>query len=273
MSSIKRPLLLSLGLILTTTLAAQAHTLRVLVNRPVVEQGAKGTVYLSYGHLLPVDELIDAEALALLQLHTPTGSVKPLRTSGKSLHANEVIFDEPGLYQAATARKPLVYSTYTDASGKQAFARVPKSELKLPEGGKLLLGTKGHQYSKALILSGEALGPSPAPLGHKLEIVVESQLGKQGYSADQPIKARVLFQGKPLAGVKVDAASTTLSPDGLPETAAETDSDGRVTLELPEPGIWVLNVTYKFDSAPGDRQAFDIESYVATFAIPIAEEK
>ncbi|WP_406693960.1 DUF4198 domain-containing protein [Singulisphaera sp. Ch08] len=273
MNSIKRPLLLSLGLVLATALATQAHTLRVLVNRPVVEQGKKGTVYLSYGHLLPVDELIDAEALALLQLHTPTGSVKPLAMTGKSLHANEVIFDEPGLYQAATARKPLIYCTYTDASGKPAFARVPKSEFKLPEGGKFVLGAKGHQYSKALILCGETSSQAPAPLGHTLEIVVESQPGKQGYSADAPVKARVLFQGKPLAGVKVDAASTTLSPDGLPETAAETDSEGRVTLELPEPGTWILNVTYKRDSAPADRQAFDIESYVATFAIPIAEDK
>lgn len=272
MSTFKRPLL-TLGLVLVTALAAQAHTLRVLVNRAVVEPGKKVTIYLNYGHLLPVDELIDAEAVSSLQLHTPNGSVKPLPTSGKSLHANEVIFDAPGLYQPATVRKPLVYCTYTDATGKPAFARVPKNEFKLPEGGKFVLATKGHQYSKALILCGEASAQSPAPLGHRLEIVVESLIGKLGYSADAPVKARVLFDGKPLSGIKVDAASTTLSPDGLPETAAETDADGRVSLELPEPGTWVLNVTHKFDSAPGDRKAFDVESHVATFAIPVAEEK
>ena len=272
MRSIQRPLL-SFGLVLAIALTTQAHTLRVLGNRAVVETGKKGTIYLSYGHLLPVDELIEADALAQHQLHTPSGSIKPLTHSGKSLHANEVVFEEPGLYQAVVTRKPLVYCTFTDASGKQAFARLPKHELKLPEGGKLILGTKGHQYSKALLLSGDAPAKSPEPLGHELEIVVESKLGTQGFSVDEPVKARVLFQGKPLAGVKVDAASTTLSPDGLPETAAETDSEGRVTLELSEPGVWVLSVTHKVDSAAGDRKAFDVNSYVASFAIPTAETK
>jgi hypothetical protein len=32
-------------------------------------------------------------------------------------------------------------------------------------------------------------------------------------------------------------------------------------------------VRHQIDSAPADRQAFDVESYVASVAVPVAEEK
>lgn len=265
--------LVLLGLGLVVPLASQAHTLRVFVNRLVFEPGKKGTIYVGYGHLLPVDEVIAAEELDQFQLHGDKGAVKPLTKSGRSLHSNEVVFEEPGLYQAELTRKPLIYCSYTDAAGKPGFVRQPKNTAKLPAGATLKLSARSHQFSKAVVLCGEGSGRTAGPLGHPLEIVVESALGQQGYSADAPLKVRVLFDGKPLAGVKVDAASFTLSPDGLPETASETDSDGRTTLELPEPGAWVLSVVHKFDSAAADRAAFDQESYTASIAIPVAEDK
>lgn len=272
MRSLKSALIL-FGLVLAVPLATQAHTLRVLLNRLVIEPGKKGTIYIGYGHLLPIDEVIGAEELDQFQLHTNTGSVKPLTKAGRSLHANEVVFEAPGLYQAELARKPLIYCSYTDSTGKPGFIRQPKNVAKIPAGATLKLSARGHQFSKALVLCGEGSGQVAAPLGHLLEIVVESQLGKEGFSADSPLKVRVLFEGKPLPGVKVSAASVTLSPDGLPESASETDAQGRTTLELPEPGIWVLDVRHQIDSAPADRQAFDVESYVASVAVPVAEEK
>lgn len=272
MCPLKR-LIPSLGLLLATALPAQAHSLRVIVTRPVQEPGHKGTVYLCWGHLLPVDELVAAEDLGQFELLTPSGSTRPLEVSGRSLQANEATFDEPGLYQAVATRKPSVFTSYADAAGKVSFARLPKSEVKVPEGGKINLSARGQQFSKAVVICGDPVDGAMTPIGHALEIVVEGRAGKKGYSADEPLKARVLFRGKPLAGVKVFAASTTLNPDGAAGTSAETDAEGRVELDLAEPGTWVLEVSHKLDAAPEDRASFDTESYLATLAIPIAGEK
>jgi uncharacterized GH25 family protein len=263
----------SLGLVLATALSAQAHSLRVIVTRPVQEPGRKGTVYLCWGHLLPVDELVAAEDLGLFQLHTPSGSTRPLESSGRSLQANEVTFDEPGLYQVAATRKTSVYTSYADATGKIAFARLPKSEVKVPEGGKINSSAKGQQFAKAVVISGDSANRAMAPLGHALEIVVEGSPGPKGYSPDEPMRVRLLFHGKPLAGVKVSAANTRLNPDGGPEVSAETDAEGRVALDLAEPGTWVLEASHKVDASPEDRRSFDFDSYLATLSIPVAGEK
>jgi len=259
-------------LLLTVPLAAQAHSLRVLANRLAQEQGKKVTAYLNYGHLLPVDEVIAAKEVTFLQARTPSQSVKPLELTGRSLHSNEMILEETGVYQLESIRKTLVYTKYVESSGKPAFARVSKDQFKLPEGAKEAQTTRSRQYSKALLISGSAPGKAIAPLGHELEIVLESKLGSLGLDPGQPVKVQVLFQGKPLANAKVTAASVTLSPDGLPESATETDSQGIASLELPEPGTWLLEVTHLFEAAAGDKGTLDFESYKASLAVPVAEE-
>lgn len=264
--------LLSLGLIGLVALPTQAHTLRVLVTRPVPQPGMRTTVYLSYGHLLPVDEVIPAEEVGPYQVHTPGGSTRALETAGKSLHANDVTFDEPGMYQVAVTRQPLTYVSYTEASGVTGFQRLPKNQAKLPDGAKLTSSARSYQFSKAVVLNELAEGAATPALGHPIEILVESKPTRRGYSADEPVRARVLFRGKPLAGVKVSAASTTRNPDGVPGVAGETDAEGRVALDLAEPGTWVLDVLHVVAADPADRAAFDNERFVATTSIPLTDK-
>lgn len=273
MSSRLKKALLLVGLSLVAALSAQAHTLRVLVTRPVTQPGFKNTAFLSYGHLLPVDEVIPADEVGAYQVHTPSGSVRPLEKTGRSVHANEVTFDEPGLYQVAVTRQPLTYVSYTDAAGKVGFARKSKNEFTLPDGAKLTASAKSYQFSKAVALHEVgAAGPATPTLGHPIEIVLDSRPGPLGYSADRPVQARVLFRGKPLAGAKVSAASTTRNPDGVASVAGETDADGKVALELIEPGTWVLDVLHLADSPAEARAGYDQERFVATLAIPVTDK-
>ena len=262
----------TLGLVAAVAVPTHGHTLRVLVTRPVPQPGMKNTVYLSYGHLLPVDEVIAADEVGPYQIHTPSGSIQPLQLAGKSLQANDVSFTEPGLYQVAVTRKPITYVSYTDAAGKTGSARVPKTEAKLPEGAKLTFSARSYNFSKAVVLNEVTSGTETPALGHPLEILVESKPGPKGYSADGKTQVRVVFRGKPLAGVKVGAASTTRNPDGLPEVSAETDSDGRASLDLVEPGTWVLDVLHVVEADPADRARFDNERFVATTSIPVTDK-
>lgn len=265
-------LMLTLILVGAAALTARAHTLRVLVTRPVTQLGMKNTAYLSYGHLLPLDEVIPAEEVGPYQVHGPDGAIRPLATAGKSVHAVDLALDVPGMYQVAVTRLPITYVAYTEASGKQSFQRLPKDQAKLPEGAKLTFSAKSYQFSKAVVLHELANGAATPTLGHPIEILVDTLPGKNGYSADEPVRARVLFRGKPLAGVKVSAASTTRNPDGIPGVAGETDAEGRVALDLVEPGTWVLDVLHVVESRPEDRAGFDNERFVATTAIPVTDK-
>ena len=144
--------------------------------------------------------------------------------------------------------------------------------MKLPEGAKLTFSARSFQFSKAIVLHELAAGAATPALGHPIEILVESKPGKGGYSADEPVRARVLFRGKPLAGVKVSAASTTRNPDGVPGVAGETDAEGRVALDLVDPGTWVLDVLHVVEAQPADRAGFDNERFVATTSIPVTDK-
>ncbi|WP_169977363.1 DUF4198 domain-containing protein [Tautonia rosea] len=266
--------LLTLSLFLLISGSAQAHSIAVIANNPATTPGGKVTVFLAWGHRLPVDELVSGNDLEQYQLHSPSGTVVPLKRDDRSFQANEIVLDETGLHQVTVVRAPSVFTMYTEASGKRVHARGPKSELKLPEGAQINLSARSSQFGKALILSGssESVAACP-PLGHALEIVLDSTPGMKGFSLDEPVRARVLFQGKPLAGVNVFAASTSLNPDGSPELSAVTDEEGRVALDLFEPGTWVLQASHRAEAPEDQRDSYDTESFLASFTIPVAADE
>jgi uncharacterized GH25 family protein len=252
--------------------AAQAHSTRVIASRPVVEPGRKTTVFIAWGHLLPVDELVSAEDLMAYRIHPPSGSATDLARSGRSLQANELTLEEPGVYQAEAARKQSVFTKYTTADGTSVFAPLPRNEVDLPEGATIDLSARSVQCAKALILCGSTSTAGPiAPLGHPLEIVLESTPGPKGFSPDEPVRARVLFHGEPVVGLRVLASSTTLNPDGLPEVSAETDADGRVSLDLDEPGTWIMEAVHRQPAPEGLLNSFDSESFLASFSMPVSD--
>lgn len=85
------------------------------------------------------------------------------------------------------------------------------------------------RYAKALVGSGG--GDFAKPLGYRLEIVPETL---------SPLRARLLYEGKPLADVLVTAIRR-----GNPESrfSARTDSAGRVVFPLPE-GVWLVKAVH-----------------------------
>jgi hypothetical protein len=73
--SMPRSLLVSMAsvvFVFASALGSQAHEIKALASQLVVEKpGAKTTIYLSWGHRLPVDDLIDAATLERYDLLTP----------------------------------------------------------------------------------------------------------------------------------------------------------------------------------------------------------
>jgi uncharacterized GH25 family protein len=121
------------------------------------------------------------------------------------------------------------------------------------------------RYAKSLLVAG---GAAPAArgwekkLGFALELVPERD--PAGIAAGASLPLILLRDGRPLAGAQVSARKR-----GQPATrlTARSDDHGRVSFQLPEPGVWMVNSVF-IRPVPGS--ADDWESLWAslTFEIP-----
>lgn len=153
----------------------------------------------------------------------------------------ERYLQEEGLGEISRRRAEL---GETHAPGREAYVRCAKALVSVEGSG------------------GSAQSASDAPAGLPLEIVLE-----QGAAAPAsgPVVARVLFEGRPIAGLRVVAVHEA-SPGELIELA--TDAEGRVTFPAAAPGAWMLTTLHM--TRTDERDDVDWKSYWAslTFARP-----
>ena len=122
-----------------------------------------------------------------------------------------------------------------------------------------------HNYKYAVHLSGPLAKPLPLFLDQIIQILpistIPQKLGK-------PLKVRVFFRGKPLAGTLVQPDEPT-DPDNVGQ---KTASDGTATINVRNQGLNVVVATFV---APSDDPAkYDRMEYKATlsFVLPHAPE-
>lgn len=99
--------------------------------------------------------------------------------------------------------------------------------------------------AKALLPVGD--GPSEGwdrVLGLTLELVPERDPFAQAKGGELPV--RLYYEGAPLAGALVEAMH-----DGAAASAGRTDADGRVTLRVAAPGLWVVAAVHLTAAPPG----------------------
>jgi uncharacterized GH25 family protein len=246
--------------------SVSAHEIKVMASRLVTEPGSRDTVYLSWGHILPIDLPIDAEAIKDYRLHTPSGSVSYLATEGYSLHANEVRVEEEGLYTAEATRHPSVYTVVVDENGQHRHVMAPKAEAQA-QGGTIDYSARSHQFAKALLISGDAHEEATKTLGHEFEIVPLD--GPEAWTAGADLRIRVLFRGEPAARQDVFARFIGFKPDLAWCFAIPTDNEGIATIRVDRAGTWVIRAQKTLPAAEEDRSQFDVESFTATVALEV----
>ena len=100
------------------------------------------------------------------------------------------------------------------------------------------------RYAKTLLRTGDA---KPAPIAHlpgfRYDIVPESN----PWSA-QPLRVRILFDGKPAPNMLVSAVHRD---DANARVQSRTDARGRVTLNLPKDGVWLIKSVYMIEAPKG----------------------
>ncbi|HET6971933.1 MAG TPA: DUF4198 domain-containing protein [Phenylobacterium sp.] len=127
-----------------------------------------------------------------------------------------------------------------------------------------LMSTKNFKYT--VHIAGPLSAPLPALPDQTLEIAPVSAAlpAKMG----QPMKLRVLYKGKPIAGVRV-LADMVNDPDSPP---LKTGKDGTVTIKVRNQGLNVVNAVYEGPSdEPAKAQRIEHEATLS-FVLPHAPE-
>jgi uncharacterized GH25 family protein len=244
----------------------RAHDLKVMLRQYLVEPGANDTVFISYGHVLPVGGPIDAATLDEYYLRTPSGSVLYLKKEGSSLQSNDVHIEEQGVYQAVAARQPSVWCEVVDANGNHSHHRGTRSKISR-ELGTVELATHSQTYAKALLISGKTADNPVEPLGHEIEIVPVAP--PREWRCGRDLQFKVLFQGKALSSAELLATYVGFKPDNAWCYATYSNAKGIAVLRPSQPGVWVLRVMRKRPAAKDKQADYDVESHTATLVLEV----
>ena len=243
---------------------AHSHDLRVLVASLAAAPGADDTVYVSYGHVLPVDQPIDADWLQDYHVKTPSGSFLTLVKEGTSLHSNVIHVEEQGTYQAVATQKPAVWTEVVDDKGVHTHVRAAKKAVK---GETAEHATLIKKYAKALLVSGPKGATPPEALGHELEIVPAE--ASTDWRAGRDLNFKVLYQGKPLPSADLVATYIGFKPDAAWCYATTSDPKGTAVVRPERAGTWVLRVKTTRPAAKDKQEEYDTEVVTATLVLEI----
>ncbi len=101
-----------------------------------------------------------------------------------------------------------------------------------------------YRYAKAVLRAGSGTGARyDQPFGYRYEIVPETDP-----TAQTPLRVRLLFEGKPLAGALVTAMHRD---DPSVRIQLRSDRQGRVTLNLPKDGVWLVKSVQMIEAPAG----------------------
>ncbi len=231
--------------------------------------GARGRVCARIGEHFPASmNAVSADRLERFAVHNERGTMELKgRESDKSFCA---VLPGAGPAVAEMIVHPRFikldakdFNGYIEGEGFRDVMRAREQSGKTGEIGREL-------YSRsAKLLVGSGTRATEA-LGHVLEIVPERDPAT--LAAGELLAVRVLFRGKPLAGVRVSAAYAGAEMKGheYPVTA-ETDANGRAALKLDRPGLWYARLIHMTPAQ--DDPEIDWRSYFATLTFEVPGNK
>lgn len=246
---------------------AAAHEIKVFASQQAVaEAGGKATIFVSWGHRVPVDDLIDGATLGRYDLLGPAGEKLALKLEGTSLQANAVELKAVGVYQAVVDRKPSVFTYVFDKEGERQLKRGGKSTI---TEGKIDTATRSVMCGKALIVVGKPSEEVLKPIGQAIEIVPLDPPSK--WSANADIRFQVLINGKPVTTEFpiLEARPVGFKPDNAWSFATTVGRKGEATIRPDKAGTWVLKVNVKRKAGDADAKEFDTESFTGTLTLEV----
>ncbi len=242
-----------------------AHEIKVLASQlNMAKAGDKTTVYLSWGHRLPVDDLVDGKSIERFEVIGPSGSAQALKTDDLSLQANAVEIKDAGVSQAVVSRKIGIFTSVIDKEGNKLLKRGPKSTVK---EGKIVSSLRSVQCGKAMIVVGAEKANPIKAVGQDIEIVPLDN--PADWRNGNTLRFQVLLKGKALPTANLVATYVGFRPENAWCYSTSTGREGIASVRVTQPGTWVLKVNTK-ENAVGDALSdYDYTSYTATLAFEV----
>ena len=224
---------LFLAVLAFTATPALAHYPWLTLTKYDLNPGQKIKAFIGWGHQFPVEDLLKAEEIAAVTIHTPDGKkisapvINDFQFQGPSQ-------DQPGVYLVTAEKKPGFYTRM-----EKGFARKSKKGLKNVQSC-----TRSIAFMKAVANIGQGGGKVDRIVGHDLELVPMKNPADLKVGDTLPI--RVLFQGKPVE----DYPKVLATYAGFPSSKAyahanSAGKDGVANLRILHPGLWVVYVNIK----------------------------
>ena len=237
------------------------HDLYLMPQKFRVNAGDRILLSAHTGDSFPLSEQpVDPKRLTSL----PAMSLEEWRMLGKATHATVTVAEGSHYYAIHTSPKFLEleapkFASYLKEEGlTAALAAVAGVETKSRE--------MYSKYAKTYVIAGKPSGNFAKPLGLKIEIVPLADPALLTEGGSLPIQ--VLYEGKPLADVQVELAS---SRDPRTKTqmaiAGRSDANGKLTVKIPNAGKVRLHaVTMNRVKQP----SHDWESFWASLTFEVA---
>jgi len=246
-----------------------AHTIWINATdfAPVFNQkfGAATKTYFGYGHRYPVADFLPSDHLTDFVMVGPADEKNAIEIENKSgfLETN-IRFKQPGQYIVAAALKPGFYTMYM-ADGEVHHKLGPKTGLE-----RVILSQYYEQYTKSLINAGAASSETfLKPVGHRLEIVPQSNPYNLKGNGGDTLALKVLFNGKPAKFCDVYATYNGFANTDDFAFAGKTNGDGIASIRLTHWGNWLVKATMKLPPTAEMRDQCNDMHYTATLTFAI----
>ena len=251
----KKAILSVLAAILFAASPAAGHYLWMDVDNPRPSVGEPVTVRLGWGHRFPGGEPMRDGMLRRVLVVDPEGAVSHLSPASRAVYRFEA--ERPGVYRFYADVHPGFVSKTTDG-----YKRQPKNAVK-----EALSCFCYDLRAGALLPVGVAEAAGAAFSENPLEIVPLSDPTRLATGDTLPVK--VLFNGMPLSGARIDATYAGHS-DRADDVAASitADKDGAAGIPITEKGLWLVSASY--EPPYPDSAVCDIYRYKfsLTFTVP-----
>lgn len=242
-----------------------AHELKALASQLAMPgKSGRSTIYLSWGHRLPIDDLVDAATIERYDLLNPKGEAKALTKADLSLQTNVVELTEAGIHQVVVNKKASIYTYVFDTEGVRQLKRGPKTAI---TEGKIDTASRYQQCAKALIVVGKPSGDAPNAIGQTFEIVPLD--GPTKWTGNSMLRFKVLLEGKPASAAEITATYVGFRPNGDWCYATTSNKNGEFSIRPSQAGTWVVKTHVQRLTQGKVREQYDFESYTATLSFEV----
>lgn len=260
--------------LLAAALAARGHDFWIEADRFAVPVGQPVQLSLYVGQMLHIEEErpFGGDSLRRWQLVTDFGATDLRLMARPGLRPPpRLTLRQPGTQLLLQERGPLYvvlapekFETYLGEEGLESVRDERRRAGEAARPGR----ERYRRYLKAVLRAGEVTGGAEdlatRPQGQRFEIVPDISPARLKPGAT--LSARVLFEGRPLAGVLVTLAQRPEAD--VVQQSARSDARGEVTFTVQERGLSLLRGVH-MRRAEGTQDA-DWDSFWAscTFAVP-----